>query len=156
MIETRPIVCLDSGVWIKLLVDEEPVELSEAAVELARRSITHARVVAPAFAWAEVGSVLRKKVRQGLVRPDQAEGAYLRFGRLPIDYIDTPELRGRAWEIARRFNLPTLYDAAFLACVESAAAPGGAEREFWTTDEELFRSLGSDRPSYVRWLGREQ
>lgn len=69
---TEVIACLDTGVWIKFLVVEEPAELSEAAAELVLRALTTARLVVPAFAWAEVGSVLRKKVRQRLLAPEEA------------------------------------------------------------------------------------
>lgn len=149
------VVCLDTGVWIKFLVAEEPAGLSDAAAQLVRRALTSDRLAAPAFGWTEVGSVLRKKMRQGILWPEQAEDLWVRFGQLPIEYIDARELHGRAWEIAERYALPTLYDAAFLACTELAPAPTGAVREFWTADEELLRSLETNRPSYVRQLGVE-
>ena len=146
------LVCLDAGVWIKFLVAEEPAELSEAATRLVRRTLTADHLVAPAFAWAEVGSVLRKKTRQRLLEPEEADLLWARFSVLPVQYANPPSLHNRAWEIAVHFDLPTLYDAAYLACTESALAPAGAAREFWTLDEGLLRSLGAERPSYVRQL----
>ena len=146
------IVCLDSGVWIKFLVVEEPANLSDAASRLVRHALGGARIVAPAFAWAEIGSVLRKKVRQSCLQPEQAEDLWSKFLRLPIDYPEGAEIRRRAWEIAQAHSLPTLYDAAFLACTEVVGAPDGTTREFWTSDEELLRALGGRRPRYVRRL----
>lgn len=148
-------MCLDTGVWIKFLVAEEPAELSDAAVRLVRRALTSDRIVAPACARAEVGSVLRKKVRQTLLESEQAEVLWTRFGLLPIEYAESPDLHNRAWEIAEQYGMPSLYDAVFLACTEVASAPADAVREFWTADEELLRSIRADRPAYVRPLEAE-
>jgi predicted nucleic acid-binding protein len=146
------VVCLDSGVWIKFLVKEEPVEMSQAAVEVVRSSIADAHIVAPAFAWAEIGSVLRKKVRQSIHLPLEVAEAWRQFGRMPIEYVDLPAIRMRAWHMAESYQLQTLYDAAFLACTEAAPAGPDATREFWTADAQLLDALGPRRPAYVRDL----
>lgn len=145
------ILCLDRSVWVKFLVAEEPAGATELATSLVLRGLTEGRFVAPAFAWTEVGSVLRKKLRQGLLSPDVAAALWSRFGDLPMAFLDSPALRQRAWAIAERHRLPTLDDAAFLACVELAPPPS-ARREFWTADEELLHALGDDAPEYVRRL----
>jgi predicted nucleic acid-binding protein len=87
-----------------------------------------------------------------LLQPDDAVAIWLAFLDLPIEYVDLPGLRVRAWEIAERTELPTLYDAAFLACTEVAPADEPAAREFWTADAELLDYLGVNRPAYVRQL----
>jgi predicted nucleic acid-binding protein len=143
------VLCLDSGVLVKFLVPEEPKELTQAAERLVLRGLLAGQLVAPAFAWAEVGSVLRKKVRQRLLQASQAEALWTRFGQLPIEFVELPELRARTWEIAERYGLLTLHDAAFLACTEVVEAPEPATREFWTADEALLRRLGTNTPSYV-------
>jgi len=109
--------------------------------------------VAPEWQWAEIGSVLRKKVRRSLLTADEAQGVWDDFLRLPIEAVGGRALASRAWDVARLFDLPTLYDAAMLACVDVASAPDGTAREFWTADAELVRRLGSDRPASVRVLG---
>ena len=147
------VFCLDTSVLIKFLVAEEPVEQGEAAERLMLRALVGGRVVAPAFAWAEVGSVLRKKVRQGLLQQQQAEQLWSKFGSLPIEFVDLPAMRDRTWELAEHYGLATLYDAAFLACTELAPAPEPVVREFWTVDGELLRQLGEMRPPYARLLG---
>jgi predicted nucleic acid-binding protein len=141
-------------VWIKFMVEEAPADLSDAAADLVRRALAAARLIAPAFAWAEIGSVLRKKVRQGLLHREQAETLWASLAQLPIEFVDTPALRGRTWLLAAQYGLPTLYDAAFLACVETAPLSPSTVCEFWTADQELLRALGSNRPAYVRQLGR--
>ena len=110
---------------------------------------TTVRLVAPAFAWAEIGSVLRKKIRINLLSPEQAKDCFDDFCQLPIDYIDTNQIRARAWDIAQQYQMPTLYDAAFLACAESV----GVDCQFWTADKTLLNQLGQARPAYVRELG---
>ncbi|NES20024.1 MAG: type II toxin-antitoxin system VapC family toxin [Symploca sp. SIO3E6] len=101
--------------------------------------------VAPAFAWAEVGSVLRKKVRLGAITTSQAIGFYDDFCQMPVDYLDSNAIRAKTWEIAQQFSLATLYDAAFLAVAELESA------EFWTADQSLLNTL-TPCPTYVRKL----
>lgn len=150
------VVCLDTGVLIKFLVPEEPEELNEAAAQIVRRALQGGHIIAPVFAWAEVGTVLRKKVRQQLLTNQRADQQWHIYLQLPIQFIDHPALRQRTWEIAQQFGLLTLYDASFLACTEVALAPITASREFWTTDAALVRALANDRPHYVRLLGTDR
>jgi predicted nucleic acid-binding protein len=137
-------LCLDTSVVVSYLVPNENEPQADALILEAVLGI--ARLVAPAFAWAEVGSVLRKKIRMGLLTQEEAKGCYEDFGNLPIDYIDGESVRARSWELAEQYQLPTLYDAAFLACAESESA------QFWTADKVLLAKL-SPRPSYVHQLG---
>lgn len=150
---TESLLCLDSSVLIKLLAAEEPEDQREAAARLMERAYAGWRMIAPAFAWVEVGSSLRKKVRQGTLPWEEAERLWSEFGLLPIEYVELPAARKRAWEIAERHGLATLYDAAFLACTELAHPSESTVREYWTADEELLRRLGADMPAYVRRLG---
>ncbi len=140
-------LCLDTSVLIQYLVPEEFQPQAEALVLEAVE--TSVRLVAPAFAWAEIGSVLRQKIRAGLLSPEEASGCFEDFCQLPIDYIDTDQIRARAWEIASHYQMPTLYDAAFLACAESVVG----DCQFWTADKTLLNQLAQARPDYVRELG---
>ena len=147
------VLCLDANVLVKLLVLEYPPELNAAARRLLDQVDAGAVLVAPAFAWAEVGSALRKKARTGELtetRTREHWDAFLSYG---IEYLDSPEIRLRAWEIAADYGLPTLYDAAFLACTELAPVEEPGSREFWTADGTLLQQLGDRRPSYVHRLG---
>ena len=139
-------LCLDISVVIQYLVPEQLQIQAEALVLEAVEN--EVRMVAPAFAWAEIGSVLRKKIRAGLLTDEEAKGCFDDFCQLPIEYIDTAEIRARAWEIAQQYQLSTLYDTSFLACTESI----GTNCQFWTADKTLLNQLGQ-RLSYVRELG---
>lgn len=139
------VFCLDAAVWVKWLT---PEEFSDVAATLVLDSAVHRRV-APAFCWAEVGSTLRKKADAGSISHERAEDAWQLFIETPISFIDSRRLRARAWQLAREFAQPTLYDAAYLACTEVVDAE---VRSFWTTDDVLLQSLGDRRPPYVRHL----
>jgi predicted nucleic acid-binding protein len=142
--------CLDTSVLVKVLVPEEG---SDEATALIRQAIASGcRLVAPAFAWAEVGTTLRKKVRAQLLTQPEANTAWVRFTSLAIEYIDDPRVPERAWQICSKFDLPTMYDASFLAVCDSVAEASRSAVEFWTADRELVKSLGYAAPQYVRLL----
>ena len=137
------VFCLDTSVLVSYLVpDEHEPQADTLVLEVVSGAYS---LVAPAFAWAEIGSVLRKKIRMGLLTLSQAQGCYEDFCNLPIDYINSELVRVRAWELAEQYQLPTLYDAAFLAVAESE------EAQFWTIDMALLNQL-SPRPAYVHKL----
>lgn len=145
------IVCFDTSILVKFLTPDEQEDAVTSLVDQALRE--EARLVAPAWAWAELGSVLLKKVRMGLLDFREASQLWRAYQDLPIEFVESPSLRRRAWEIAQRWRFPTLYDAGFLACTELAAEGAqAAAAEFWTADTALLRQLGDDRPPYVRSL----
>ncbi len=130
-------VCLDSSVLVKILTPEAG---SEAAATLAADA---AGIFAPAFAWAEVGSALRRKVRTGAIDAERAVRCWTALLDLQVTFVDGDAVRRRAWELAAALDLPTLYDAAFLAVAE--LAPGGPY-PMWTADERLVAAVGTRHP----------
>lgn len=138
------VLCLDTSVWIPYLVPE--IYQSQAVTLVTEALNLNIRLVAPAFAWAEVGSVLRKKTRMGIITTEDAMGFFEDFCELPIDYIEEEAIRIRSWEISEQYGLLTLYDAAFLACAEMTSA------EFWTADAALVKQV-TPRPIYLREIG---
>jgi predicted nucleic acid-binding protein len=101
---TRATYCLDTSILVKVLVPEEG---SAEAAALLRRIVSGGyRLIAPAFAWAEVGTVLRKKARAGLLSESEASARWARFLSLSIDYIESGKrfprsFRGRCEGLAR-------------------------------------------------------
>lgn len=147
------LICLDTSVLIRYLT---PDEQEEAATALVLGALTGGgHLVAPAWQWAEIGSVLRKKVRRSLLTADEAAGIWTDFLALPVETIVGKALAVRAWELAHRYELRTLYDAAMLACVEVAARGQDVVREFWTADAALVHSLGAEPPATVHVLGSQ-
>jgi predicted nucleic acid-binding protein len=135
------ILCIDTSIWIPYLVPE--VYQPQARTLLTEALSLNIRLVAPAFAWAEIGSVLRKKTRMGVITKEEAQDFFEDFCELPIDYIEDEVIRVKSWEIAEKYGLSTLYDAAFLACSEMTSA------EFWTADAALVKQL-TPKPIYLR------
>ncbi|ACV61351.1 nucleic acid-binding protein contains PIN domain- like protein [Desulfofarcimen acetoxidans DSM 771] len=142
-------ICLDSSVLIKLLVNEED---SNKAVVLMDRVINERlTVVLPDFAWTEVGTVLRKKVFRKLISSEQAENAWEAFTNLGVlSFISDMAIMRSAWRIAEEEELPTLYDAAYLAVAEIVSRQYNKTCEFWTADERLVNSVRDK--DYVRFL----
>ncbi|MGB9803438.1 type II toxin-antitoxin system VapC family toxin, partial [Desulfofundulus sp.] len=110
-------LCLDTSVLIKVLIQEED---SDKATVLLQRIIDQGQlIVLPAFAWAEIGTVLRKKRRREELAVQEADDLWLEFRRFPgIEYLNDDSIMDLAWKISRHFDMPTLYDAAFLAVAE--------------------------------------
>jgi len=146
-------ICLDSSVLIKLLVNEEDSDKAASLMELVVNN--RMTVVLPDFAWAEVGTVLRKKVARGLISPEQAEIAWESFNSLGvITFVNDISVMRTAWRIADEESLPTLYDAAYLAVSVILSKQNGEECEFWTADKRLVNSISS-RKQLVKLLGNE-
>ena len=135
---------------MKALVPEEG---SIEAMDLLREAVSSgSRLIAPAFAWAEVGTVLLKKMRAGLITEAEASTAWDRFVSLSIDYLQDTSILEKAWGISLRYQLPTMYDSSFLAVCDRVATESRGPVEFWTVDRQLFRDLGSSPPPYLRLM----
>ncbi len=148
----RIIYCLDTSILIKAFVAEEGSAESSA---LLRKIISGGhRLIMPAFARVEVGSVLWKKVRAGLLSESEARATWRRFLSLATEYVEGREIQEKAWEITARYNLSVMYDAVFLAVCEIFAQDAQDIVEFWTADRELVLSLVPKPPEYVRLLHR--
>lgn len=139
--------CVDTSLWIPYLL---PEPLQPQARALITPWLTAGEdLVAPAFAWAEVGSVLRKKARLGFITSAQATEFYDDYCQMPVKYVNDEAVHTGTWEIAERFSLATLYDAAFLAVAELQSA------ELWTADQSLLNTL-TPCPSYVHLLNESK
>ncbi|MCL4486829.1 MAG: type II toxin-antitoxin system VapC family toxin [Chloroflexi bacterium] len=137
-------VCVDAGLIVKFVSPESDSELVEA--QLQQWKTEGVDLIAPAYAAAEIDSVLRNKVVRKELAPDVAEAAFHLALRLPIAFESTTEDRERAWELAKDLGLPTVYDAVYLAVAERKGC------EFWTADRKLVeRAIG--RLRWVRGLG---
>jgi predicted nucleic acid-binding protein len=138
-------VCVDASLAIKVVVPEAGSEKADALFTQWAREET--QLIAPIFFEAETDSILRQKVAlRGELTIDQAQRAFASLQGLPIKTTHSPEQRERAWEIAREFQFPTVYDATYLALAELRQC------EFWTADEKLFKQV-RDKLSFVQWLG---
>jgi predicted nucleic acid-binding protein len=138
-------VCVDASLAIKVVVPEAGSEKADALFTQWANEET--QLIAPVFFEVETDSILRQKLtlRRELT-VDQAQRAFASLQGLPIRTLHSPEQRERAWEIARDFQFPTVYDATYLALADLRLC------EFWTADEKLFKQV-RDKLTFVKWLG---
>ena len=138
-------VCVDASLAIKVVVPEAGSDKEDALFD--QWASEEIQLIAPVFFEVETDSILRQKVslRQEL-SADEAQRAFTSLRALPIKTRHSPEQRERAWEIASEFQLPTVYDATYLALAQLGQC------EFWTADEKLFKRV-STKLTFVHWLG---
>jgi predicted nucleic acid-binding protein len=138
-------VCVDASVAIKVVVAEAGSDKADALFH--QWASEQTQLIAPVFFEVETDSIIRQKVslRRELTVA-QAQRAFASLKGLPIKTTHSPEQRERAWEIAREFEFPTVYDATYLALAELRRC------EFWTADEKLFKQV-RDKLTFVQWLG---
>jgi predicted nucleic acid-binding protein len=133
------LVCVDAGLLIKLVVEEAGSDLADKLWE--SWILNDVQVIAPSLSRYEVTAVLRKKVYQNQLPQAMAEAALSTVLSLEgIEYVDSTAVHHRAWEIACRLNLPTAYDAHYLALAEMRNC------EFWTTDKRLCNGVNDRFP----------
>ena len=138
-------VCVDASLAIKVVVTEAGSDKADALFE--QWASEETQLIAPVFFEVETDSILRQKasLRRELTA-DQAQRAFASLRALPIKTKHSSEQRERAWEIAREFQFPTVYDATYLALAELRRC------QFWTADEKLFKQVRS-KLTFVQWLG---
>ena len=136
-------VCLDSGVALKLVLNEEDsLQAKKLWQVLVRKNYQPA---APQLFSFEITSVLRKNVYRGVITPEYGLSALQKLIRLDIRLMTPENIHIEAWQLAERFNRPTAYDAHYLALAEQL------DCEFWTADKRLYNAVHEKLP-WVRLL----
>lgn len=137
-------VCIDASLALTWLL---PAEQNEAANTLRREWDKEGMelITTPLF-HAEVTSVLREQVYFRRLLPEEGEEAFSIYLDIGVRSIDDPEVQKKAWELAKKFNLPRTYDMQYLAVAELENC------ELWTSDKRLANSL-QGRVKRIRWVG---
>lgn len=137
-------VCIDASLALTWLL---PAEQNEAANALRREWDKEGMelITIPLF-HAEVTSVLREQVYFRRLLPEEGEEAFSIYLDIGVRSIDDPEVQKKAWELAKKFNLPRTYDMQYLAVAELENC------ELWTSDKRLANSL-QGRVKRIRWVG---
>jgi predicted nucleic acid-binding protein len=138
---------VDASVVVKWLIREEH---SEQAVRLRRVALAMRwRFVCPPHLTTEVINVVYLRTRRGepslRLTADQASDAIDDLLTYPFEPVRANELYRHAWAVAREYQIPTIYDALYVALADLHATP------VWTADLRLFRTVGD--ASLVRWIG---
>ena len=89
----------------------------------------------PPFLQAETISAIRRLTFRGMVSPENAREAVRDFLALRIATPAPPPLYTLAFELAERYQQPTIYDTCYLALAEILSC------EFITLDRRLYRSV---------------
>lgn len=136
-------ICVDASVAAKWSLVEEH---SGQARDLLRDALTQQEpIIAPPLLPSEVANVIRQRLRQGQVHLDEARALLALFLALPIRLQAPATLYDRALVLANEHNLPTVYDAQYIALAELLGVT------LWTADQRLLRALGGKLP-FVRWI----
>ncbi|MBA2518046.1 MAG: type II toxin-antitoxin system VapC family toxin [Chloroflexia bacterium] len=138
-------ICVDSSVVVKQIIDEDHSPQTQALFAMATRQ--RVVMVAPQLLMMEVGNVLLKKTRRpSVITPREALASFRDALDLGILLEDPESLHDNALRIAVSFQLPAIYDAYYLALAADAKC------DFWTAGPRLMRALAGRVPS-VRWIG---
>ena len=127
-------VCVDASLAVKVVVAEPNSDQADALLQ--QWANENRRLIAPAFFDVEADSIIRQKttLRKEL-SVEAAEAVFEKLQALPVQQMSLPGQRRRAWEIAKDFGFPTVYDATYLALAQMR------ECEFWTADDKLFEKV---------------
>lgn len=105
-------------------------------------------VTTPIF-HVELASALRKHVYFKRLTINEGDEAFEISALLPVRVVNDASVNKLAWELAKRYNLPTCYDSQYLAVAEIMQCP------MWTNDRRLVNSLRG-RSNRVHYLGDYQ
>ena len=137
------LVCVDANIVVKWLLTEED---SPTALALAAKlRADDATVIAPPHMPIEVVNVIHVRVRRGELKPVEGEDLIDAFTDLPIQIAAPARLYRTAFELAQRYDQPTVYDTQYVALAELAGC------DFWTADMRLVNGLNGRIP-FVRPL----
>lgn len=138
-------VCIDASLVLKWVL---PETYTDRAQELLRDWITKRyALIAPTLFIFEVTSALRNKVYRQIITQEEGFSALNQILHGRIELITTPNLVERAWAISEALELPTAYDAFYLALAKEEGC------NFWTADENLVRILKRQKIHWAKWVG---
>jgi len=141
---SNPIV-LDSGAYLAALLPNEPLALQakNLLIWVEKNVFT---LSAPVLLHYEVVAIARKSVYRQRISSENAELVISSVLGRPIALYVSLKLAQRAYKLAETHNLPTAYDAQYLAVAEHLGCG------FWTADEKLVNSVSAQLP-WVKWIG---
>ena len=131
-------VCVDSGIVLKLFLDEDD---SHLAIQLLQEWMESGRqLVAPTLYPLEITSVLRKYVHRELISPDYGRDALQEALDIAVFVPEYAGIHMHAWDLAAQLNRPAAYDAHYLALAQHLSC------DFWTADRRLYNTAHSHFP----------
>lgn len=138
-------ICVDASLALKLVLPESDSDLAQAQWQ--DWIAAAVEIIAPDLFTYETTSVLRNRVYRGEISQSEADEALRIIESLEIAYRQPETIRQSTWELARRFNLRTAYDAFYLAVAQDEGS------SLWTGDKRLYNTI-KDQLKWVHVLGR--
>ncbi len=121
---------------LRLLVKAKPG--SRAVIQWKDWHKTGNSLVAPTLLYYEVSNALHRYTMAGELLPEEADAAIASALAFDISLYADDVLHTRAISLARKFSLPAVYDAHYLALAERLGA------EFWTADKRLAQKVEAE------------
>jgi predicted nucleic acid-binding protein len=137
-------VCIDANVLVMALIAGPLADRANALFAQWQRD--DVQLIAPMLFAYEVPSAIRRAVHLKQVTSTEGDAAFEKFLRLPVRLSTRREVIPIAWELAKQFSRPQIYDATYLAVAQIN------DCDFWTADEKLYNVV-RDELDWVRWLG---
>ena len=134
----------DSGIYLAAVLPETYSAQADALI--ASWSQQSLNVAAPYLFRYEVTSTMRKHVARGNLTIDEARAALRGLLGRPVTMFTQDDLLERAFEVATLRNLPSAYDAQYLALAEHLRC------DFWTADLRLYNAV-SPVLNWIHWIG---
>ena len=135
---------VDSSVAIKWFVAE--ADDQKARSLLAIRQSNAVSLLAPALLYTEVGNILWKKYRQGLLTTAKARQTLAELRMISLVTVPDAELLDEALQLAIQHNR-SVYDSLYLALSLREDCP------FVTADERFVNAIGGAFPNAVLLAG---
>jgi predicted nucleic acid-binding protein len=137
-------ICVDASLALKLVLSESDSDLAQAQWQNWIRA--GVEIVVPDLFAYETTSVLRNRVYRKEITQNEADEALRILASLEITFHQPAKIRQSAWELARRFNRPTAYDAFYLALAQDESSA------LWTGDKRLYNAV-KNQLKWVHALG---
>lgn len=136
-------VCVDASFALKLVLPEDYSD--KVHLIWSQWVKKRADIYAPYLLMYETHSVIRNKVYRNELAPEEGETAIEVLMGQNIMLYHARTVEKIAWEFAKKYDRPTLYDAFYLAVAKEL------KTELWTADKRLCSSLNNEI-SWVRYV----
>jgi predicted nucleic acid-binding protein len=131
-------VCIDACVAVKWVVPEAD---SDRALALYQRIADEGdTIIVPPHMPVEVVQALWKKRLRKELTPAEADSALATFLEFRLSLASPAGLYEASWQLAQRFDRPTVYDTQYVALAEIAGC------QLWTADIKLVNALNGKLP----------
>ena len=137
-------VVVDASLAFKWLVEEEHSDRAHAILQ--SWESRDARMTAPHLMAVEVTNALHRRVVRGELTVEAATDLIVSLLSSRLELHETPNLHGRALELASQLRQGAVYDSHYLALAETL------DCDLWTADEKFYRAA-SPVTDNVRWIG---